>query len=292
MTDTPKLSYADYFDHPFKRRMVRTIERLSGQGVLQALYEQYRTDAAEEPFFAAAIRLLQLDVQFSSARLSEIPGTGPLVVVANHPFGVLDGLMIAWLVSLRRTDFKILTNAVLDGAPEAREWILPIDFGGTRAAQQTNIATRAESLSRLEAGGCIIVFPAGGVSTSPRPFAGLAVDDTWKPFTSKLITRSGASVTPIYFEGQNSRLFQWASHVSLELRLALVFREVKRRIGTALQVHIGETLPPDVLRAAGRRNDLMAFLRRQTYGMAPADLQPRIAVAEARFKANKPRIFH
>ena len=199
--------------------------------------------------------------------------------------------MISWLISLRRTDFKVLTNAVLDGAPEARDWLLPIDFSGTREAQAINIATRAESLRRLKDGECIIVFPAGGVSTSPTPFSRMAVDDTWKPFTAKLITHSGASVTPIYFEGQNSRLFQWASHMSIELRLALIFREVKRRIGTDVPVHIGETLSPEQLAQAGKRHDLMNFLRAQTYGMAPADKQASIARAEARFEASKPAIF-
>ncbi len=292
MEEAPKLSYAAYFDHPLTRGMVRTIERLSGQPYLQKLYETYREDLADEPFFAAAVKLLNLDVEFSSARLAQIPETGPLVVVANHPFGVLDGLLISWLVSLRRKDFKVLTNAVLDGAPEAREWLLPIDFSPTKEAQAVNIATRAECLERLNAGECVIIFPAGGVSTSPTPFYRAAVDDTWKPFTAKLITRSGAQVTPIFFEGQNSRLFQWASHVSLELRLALIFREVKRRVGTAIPVHIGETLTPETLASAGKRHELMNFLRDQTYGMAPLNQQPAIAKAQARFEASKPAIFH
>ncbi|MEM1148918.1 MAG: lysophospholipid acyltransferase family protein [Pseudomonadota bacterium] len=290
--ETPKLSYAAYFDHPLKRSMVRTIERLSGQPYLQNLYETYRANLAHEPFFAAAIKLLDLDVEFSSRRLAQIPSHGPLVIVANHPFGVLDGLLISWLVSLRRTDFKVLTNAVLDGAPEAREWLLPIDFNPTKEARDTNIATRAESLERLKNGECIIVFPAGGVSTSPTPFSRIAVDDTWKPFTAKLISRSGASVTPIFFEGQNSRLFQWASHMSIELRLALIFREVKRRVGTAIPVHIGETLTPDVLAMAGKRQELMNFLREQTYQMAPLRQHASIARAHARFEASKPSIFH
>jgi len=292
MEEAPKLSYAAYFDHPLTRGMVRTIERLSGQPYLQKLYETYRENLADEPFFAAAVKLLNLDVEFSAARLAQIPETGPLVVVANHPFGVLDGLLISWLVSLRRKDFKVLTNAVLDGAPEAREWLLPIDFAPTKDAQAVNIATRAECLERLNAGECVIVFPAGGVSTSPTPFYRAAVDDTWKPFTAKLITRSGARVTPIFFEGQNSRLFQWASHVSLELRLALIFREVKRRVGTAIPVHIGETLTPETLASAGKRHELMNFLRDQTYGMAPLKQQPAIAKAQARFEASKPAIFH
>ena len=292
MEEAPKLSYAAYFDHPLKRGVVRTIERLSGQPYLQKLYETYRESLTDEPFFAAAVKLLNLDVEFSSARLAQIPETGPLVVVANHPFGVLDGLLISWLISLRRKDFKVLTNAVLDGAPEAREWLLPIDFAPTKEARATNIATRAESLERLRSGECIIVFPAGGVSTSPTPFSRAAVDDTWKPFTAKLITRSEAHVTPVFFEGQNSRLFQWASHVSIELRLALIFREVKRRVGTAIPVHIGETLTPETLASAGKRHELMNFLRDQTYGMAPSAQQNAIAKAHARFEAAKPAIFH
>lgn len=292
MTANPQLSYADYFEHPVKRRLVRTIEKISGQPRLQSLYETYRRDLAHEPFFSAAVKLLQLDVQFSASRLAQIPAEGPLVVVANHPFGVLDGLLISWLISLKRKDFKVLTNAVLDGAPEAREWILPIDFAGTKEAQATNISTRAESLKRLANGECIVVFPAGGVSTSPTLFARAAVDDTWKPFTAKLITKSGAAVTPVFFEGQNSRLFQWASHVGIELRLALIFREVRRRIGTAMNVHIGETLTPELLQQSGSRHDLMTFLRQQTYGMAPERQQPAIARAEARWNESKPKIFN
>jgi len=251
MEPTPKLSLAEYYDSPAKRRLIRFVEKLTGQPKLQKLYERYRADLAHEPFFAAAIKLLELDVKFSASRLAQIPATGPLVIVANHPFGVLDGLLISWIVSLRRTDFKVLTNAVLDGAPEASEWLLPIDFAGTREAQAVNIATRSEALKLLGDGGCIVVFPAGGVSTSPTPFDKMAVDDTWKPFTAKLITKSQASVTPIYFDGQNSRLYQLASHASLELRLALMFREVKRRIGKRVNVEIGETIGPDVLATAG-----------------------------------------
>lgn len=291
MEPTPKLSLAEYYDSPAKRRLIRFVEKLTGQPKLQKLYERYRADLAHEPFFAAAIKLLELDVKFSASRLAQIPATGPLVIVANHPFGVLDGLLISWIVSLRRTDFKVLTNAVLDGAPEASEWLLPIDFAGTREAQAVNIATRSEALKLLGGGGCIVVFPAGGVSTSPTPFDKMAVDDTWKPFTAKLITKSQASVTPIYFDGQNSRLYQLASHASLELRLALMFREVKRRIGKRVNVEIGETIGPDVIATAGKRHELMAFLREQTYGMAPEKARKKIAKAYEKFEAKKPAIF-
>lgn len=222
---------------------MRAVERLTGQPKIKQLYDHYRADLSRDvPFFEAAIRLLDLDVLFSAGRHALIPREGPLVVVANHPFGVLDVLIISWLISLRRGDFKVLTNSVLDALPEARPYLLP-------------------------------------------------VDDEWRPFTAKLITQSGAHVTPIFFDGQNSRLFQIASHLSLELRLALVFRELRRRMGKTLRVEIGETLTPDELEAAGKRRGLMEFLREKTYALAPDGKGPRYREAGVRFQANKPKIF-
>ena len=287
MNSVPQLSYASYFDDPVKRTVVRFVERLSGQPRLQNMYETYRRDLADQPFFDAAISLLKLNVQYDELRLNALPASGPLVVVANHPFGVLDGLVISWLISRRRSDFKVLTNAVLDGAPEARDWLLPIDFANTREAKETNIATRAACLKRLQAGECIVVFPAGGVSTSPTPFSRAAVDDVWKPFTASLITRTGAQVTPIFFEGQNSRLFQIASHVSLELRLALIFREVKRRIGTDLPVQIGETLTASDIANLGKRQNLISQLRQRTYGMASPNMMASISRAETEAESRR-----
>lgn len=291
-TESSNLSYASYFDDPVKRRMIRTIERLSGQPKIKKLYEHYRDDLSHDvPFFEAAMRLLDLDVRFSASRHAEIPKDGPLVIVANHPFGVLDGLVICWLTSLRRGDFKVLTNSALDGVPEARPYLLPVDFSGTKEALAANVTMRKDALEHVKAGGCVIVFPGGGVATTPRPFDKTAVDDAWKPFTAKLITHSGAHVTPIYFGGQNSRLFQWASHMSIELRLALVFREVKRRMGSVLPVEIGTTLTPEALKAGGKRSELMDFLREKTYGLAPAKMGERYRKAGIRFQEKKPKVF-
>ena len=170
-------------------------------------------------------------------------------------------------------------------------YLLRVDFSGTREALAANVAMRKAALDHVKAGGCVIVFPSGGVATTPRPFDRTAVDDEWKPFTAKLITHGNASVTPFFFDGQNSRLFQMASHLSLELRLALVFREVRRRMGKTLQVEIGETLSPDDLAAAGKRRGLMEFLRERTYGLAPGRGPLRYQEATRRFMERKPRVF-
>lgn len=292
--EKPDLSYASYFEHPLKRNVIRAVERLSGQPKIIKLYNRYLEELKHDtPFFTAAVKLLELDVQFKASRLASIPRTGPLVVVANHPFGVLDGIVICWLVSLAREkeDFKILTNAALDGIPEARPYLLPVDFSETKEALASNLQMRKDALQLVKDGGCVIVFPSGGVATAPTPFYKVAAEDEWKPFTSKLITRSGAHVTPIFFSGQNSRLFQIASHLSVELRLALVFREVKRKMGKEMHVEIGDTLSPEDLKDVGKRAELMRFLREKTYGLAGEDMAERYRVAGEKFAAKKPKAF-
>ena len=266
-------SYAAPSDPPVKRGLIRLVERATGQPKLKRLYlENQRYPRAGESFFAAAVRQLDLDVRFDAAALARIPATGPVVVVANHPYGVLDGIVISWLVEQVRRDFVVLTNAVLMRAPEVRGHILPIDFAGTAEATRTNIESRADARAALERGGAVVVFPAGAVSTAPdrwgrRP----AVDARWQPFIAALVQRAGATVVPIWFGGQNSRLFQIASHLSATLRLSLIFHEVKARIGTLLPVAIGAPIPYPALAHLSDRQALADHLHNVVYALAPAD---------------------
>ena len=193
------------------------------------------------------------------------------MIVANHPFGVLDGIVISHLVAKIRTDFKLLTNSVLCRASELRPYLLPIDFAGTPAALATNLRSRADALSWLCAGGALVVFPGGAVATSERMFARHAVDPAWKLFTAKAIRRAGATVVPMFFEGQNSRLFQLASHVSLTLRLSLLFNEVRNKIGSVVAVRIGAPVPYAELSHLAERKALADHLRRMTYQLGERD---------------------
>ena len=125
----------------------------------------------------------------------------------------------------------------------------------------------------------VVVFPAGAVSTAPDKL-GLkpAVDARWQPFVSQLIQRSRATVVPIWFSGQNSRLFQIASHLSYTLRISLIFHEVKSRIGRCLPVVIGAPIPFAAIAGVQDRQALADELRSLVYGLArlaPAIDKPR-----------------
>jgi putative hemolysin len=261
-------SYADPTDPRLKRFFIRVVERLTGQPYLKWLYEENKAHPVPgESFWSAAIRKLELKLVYNEDALAAWPKTGPLVVVANHPFGVLDGLIVCEIVSRVREDFRVLTNAVLLRAEEVKEFLLPVDFAETEEALKTNLHTRAEAKAHLLKGGCLVVFPAGGVSTTPTIWHKRAIDAEWKNFTARLISQAKAPVAPVYFAGQNSRLFQLASHVSLTLRLSLLFKEVHDRIGTEVNLRLGELVPYARLAGINDRQSFMDVLKNITYSL-------------------------
>jgi putative hemolysin len=261
-------SYASADDPKLKRFVIRIIERLSGQPYLKSLYEDFRNNPVPgESFWESAVRRLELKLVLDEDKLSQWPKTGPLVVVSNHPFGVLDGVVIAQLVSRVRQDFLVLTNSVLYRAEEIRPFLLPVDFAETEEALQTNLKTRALAKSHLQKGGCLVVFPAGGVSTTPSVWHKRAIDSEWKTLTGRLISQAKAPVAPVFFAGQNSRLFQLASHVSMTLRLSLLFKEVHDKIGSEIHVRIGDIISYEKLATIPDRRAFMDLLKDATYAL-------------------------
>jgi putative hemolysin len=265
--ETVIFSYATDDDPWLKRVLIRTIEKTTGQPYLKNVYDQHHNNPVHgESPWAAAMRLLELKLNYNRDGLTHLPKTGPLAVVANHPFGVVDGLIVSYLISTIRDDFVVLTNSVLYQAEEIRRYLLPVDFSETQDALETNIKSRAAAKAHLTRGGCLIVFPAGGASTAPKPWSKRAVDAEWKNLSAKLIAAAKAPVVPIYFAGQNSRLFQVASHISMTLRLSLFFREVYDKIGGDIHIRIGKVIPYADLERLDRKI-LMEHLRKVTYAL-------------------------
>lgn len=263
------LTYASRCDRLASRAFIHTVELLTGQIKLKRLYDIYQSELrGTVDFWEAAMRLLNLSIDYDPAKLEALPSTGPLIIVANHPFGLIDGLLIGNLAKRVRGDFKVLTNSRLyPPDAEVQHYILPIDFDPTETARATNLATRATARTHLKGGGCLIIFPAGGVATTPTPFARAAIDLDWKPFTARLIHEAKASVAPIYFYGQNSRLFQIASHVGMTARMAFLLHEVANKIGCSFRASIGDVIPYELLRDMRETKALSLFLRESTHAL-------------------------
>lgn len=264
----PRFSYASDELGRVGQAMVRLIEWGTGQPRIRRMYEAY-VELARPPelFWQDAIAALQLEVRLDRRPADVIPESGPLVVVANHPFGVVDGIILCWTVAQVRDDYQIMTHRVLHQAPEVRPRILPVDFSGTEAATLDNLRSRRQARELLARRGALLVFPGGGVAAAPIPF-GRAVDRPWGPLAAKLALAAGAAVLPVYFEGQNSRLFHIASNIHQTLRYALLFHEVRNKIGRQIAVTLGDVIPHDRLRALGDRSTVTAFLEQTTHALA------------------------
>lgn len=276
MKSTPsEISYAWSAANGFERAVIKSIENLTGRPRLIRMAMHYEREvAAGRDFWEVMQNRYSLTLDMPDGALDNLPSEGAAVCIANHPFGILDGLAMGRLLSMRRKnkDFKILANSVFRKASELDAHILPVSFEDTKEAVQMNLQTRREAVEFLANGGAIAIFPGGTVSTAARPFSD-PIDPRWKTFTAKLVSRSDATVVPIFFEGTNSRLFQVVSHISQTLRLALLISEFGSRVGGSVGIQIGEPIKRDEIMA--RRSDplaLMDYLRDTVYALSPVPI--------------------
>ncbi|MDX2287780.1 MAG: 1-acyl-sn-glycerol-3-phosphate acyltransferase [Hyphomicrobiaceae bacterium] len=272
-----ELSYVSDNDPAWKRWTIAAIEDVSGRRRYLPLYRRWINGSGHEGVrFAEALKLLGVDLAIDSPAPwpPPIDPQTPLVMVANHPFGIGDGMVALTLAEQLGRPFRVLINNDLLKVPEIRPFSLPIDFSETRAATEMNLASRAEARRLLREGVTIIVFPAGGVATAANPF-GRAEELPWKTFTARLVQLAEASVLPVYFGGQNSVLFHLVSRLSLTLRLSLLVSEFRYFRNTTYAAHVGEVVPFASIPGREDRRALTDELYLMVHRMAPwANGQP------------------
>ena len=281
----PELSYANPNDPKLKQWLIRRVEGLSGRDHFADLYEIWRNDIVGKSHrvMGEMLNLIQvgLAVQGEQWPPEKIPET-PIVIIANHPFGIGDGIAVCAMAEQLGRPFRVIINNDLLKVPEMRPYSLPINFEESREAIQMNLDTRREAVRLLKEGVTVIVFPAGGVATAKKGF-GKAEDLPWKLFPAKMIKDAGASVIPIYFEGQNGRLFHLASRISVTMRLSLLIREFRRLAGKTIVARVGEVIPAATLAQIRDRKELTEFLYDAVFSMrgniklAGSYARPRIA---------------
>ncbi|MFN3831511.1 MAG: lysophospholipid acyltransferase family protein [Allorhizobium sp.] len=267
-----ELSYANERDPKLKRWFIRSIEGLSGRDRFTRLYEIWRNDIVgkTDRVFGKMLDLINVDLKIEGTWPPERIPDGPIVIVANHPFGIGDGIAVLALAEQLGRPFRVLINNELLKVPEMAPYSLPVSFEETKEALALNMQTRHEALRLLKEGVTVVIFPAGGVATAKKGF-GRAEDLPWKMFPAKLIQAAKANVVPVYFEGQNGRLFHLASKISLTLRVSLLIREFRRLSGSTIRARVGVMIPWEELSSHGDRKELLARLFGAVFAMAPVE---------------------
>lgn len=267
------ISYAHSAATRGGRAVIRVMENVTGRISLIKRAAGYEHEvAAGRDFWEVMVDRYGLSLDVVGGSLSNIPANGPLILIANHPYGILDGLMMGHILSTVRGDFRILAHKVFRKAADLNRIILPVNFDESRESVQENLATRKEALRYLSAGGAIGIFPGGTVSTAARPFS-QPMDPGWRSFTARMVAKSGATVVPVYFDGHTSRLFQIASHLHSTLRMGLLIKEFRKRVDTPVRVVVGQPIAQAELDArACDARAMMDFLRKATYELSPTPL--------------------
>lgn len=268
--DRRSLTYSNTFAHPVTRTMIRAMEWMTGKvSILRRVREFERMGAPTgQAFWPATMQVMGIDLLTPAEQLDRIPDRGPVVFVANHPHGLVDGMILADLIGRRRNDYRILTRSLLTGIDEsAASYMIPVPFPHEPDAQKKMIEMRAEAMEHLAEQGLIALFPSGVVAASETMF-GPAIESEWNVFTAKMIRKSGATIVPCYFQGANSRWYQMANRISPILRQGLLIHEVVYSFDRPQAPIIGKPIrPADWEERIQNPRQFMAWLRARTLSL-------------------------
>lgn len=248
------------FDLGLPSYFERVLKKWLGLTRLQQIYAQVQSlnspDSGSDGFCRTALRELQVQYGFSGFPVEELKSLkGPVVFVANHPYGAIDALILVILMSEARTDFRLMTNWVVSAIPELKPVLVPVSIMRKSLDRPWNVKQLKLTLNHLACGGTLGLFPGGEVAAVKWTSLVRPVESSWHPHLAKIVKRSKATVVPVYFDGQNSATFQYLGLIVPFLRIALLARElaggtrkVNVRIGQPVIFGSGHSelgLPPD-----------------------------------------------
>jgi putative hemolysin len=239
-------------------------ERLSALTKIRDIYKALPESSGPHEFLDNVLRHFQIEYEMARAEMVSIPTTGPLIVISNHPFGGIDGILLGALLFSVRPDVRIMTNFMLGAIPELRPIFIPVDpFGGKDAAAKNVPGLRA-AVRWVRQGGLLLVFPAGEVSHLKLRERRVE-DPKWNDSLAHLVRLARAPVLPVYFEGRNSNFFQAAGLIHPRVRTALLPREILKKQSTRIRLKIGTVVPLSRMEPIREDSALTTYLRFQTY---------------------------
>lgn len=268
LREPPRISYTNPDDTWLVRHFVSSIEILLGRNKIEAVYNNLKVEQFNlTKFFSSALEETKITAKYDLDKLHAVPKTGPLMFVANHPFGVVDGIVLCDMALRVRGDLRIMLHSLLCQDSQLAQFFLPIDFQENKQALKTNIRSKQLALEFLSQDIPVLIFPSGMVSTADKFGFGTVRDAPWTTFAAKIIREARATVVPIFFHGQNSRKFHVASHIGEPFRMAMLVHEVINKFGKTVEIEIGDPLTWEHLAGRGGRQQLTDYLYRQVQSL-------------------------
>lgn len=287
------------FRDPIRKSMVPMMEQILGKIIhlqdLNRLYAQLDIDGGCLPFPDRLLSCLGIDYKIPASGFEAIPRSGPLIVVANHPFGAVEGLVLASVLNRVRPDVKIMANYILSRIDELREFMIFVDPFGNPGSMQKNLRPLRQSIEWLRSGGVLAIFPAGEVSHIHVGEAQVT-DPKWNSSVARIQRKTGAPVLPVFFRGSNGPLFQALGLLHSKIRTILLPREFLKRRDQVLELEVGSVIPANRLEKIDCDEARTSYLRQRTYllgkrsssksasasaAASPLNRQPRPSVASA-----------
>ncbi len=253
----------------FSNLIPRFLHPVLGIDQMERSYVELQSLGTTRPFTERLLDHLQVTYRVAERDLAQIPRKGSTVVVVNHPYGILEGAVLATILPRIRPDTRFMANRILSALPEMRDLLVSVDVMGGESAARGNRAGLRQSIEHLENGGLLVVFPAGDVSHFQWR-RGTVTDSQWSPTIARMIeiaARRGSAVriVPAFVEGSNSFLFHAAGSLHSLLRTALLARELFNKRNSRVEVRIGSPIEGEKLLSIPTPEERMDYLRWRTY---------------------------
>ncbi|MFB9216171.1 lysophospholipid acyltransferase family protein [Vibrio sinaloensis] len=246
------------------------VEWATGLSTLDALYKQEALPEDSFEFMQETLARIGTQYQVDQGSLDSVPSEGSVLIVANHPFGGIEGVILASLISQVRKDVKVLANELLKRIPELDELFIGVNVFGGEQAKRTNRRAIKQANQHLKEGGVLIIFPAGEVSAW-QAGENKITDKEWSQSVAKFVKHAEATTVPIFINGMNSKLFYQAGRIHPLLRTALLGRELLNKSGETISVSVGNPIPYSEVKDFEKDSDITQYFRLNTYLMGSMD---------------------
>jgi len=235
-----------------------------GLGKINRLFDG-AADYQGREFADHLLQNMNITFDFDEQQLSNIPKEGGFVVVCNHPFGGIEGVMLLSLIAKVRPDFKIMANFILSHIPNLKECFFAVNPFEKNPEWKSSVGGIKGAIEHIASGNGLGVFPAGEVSR----YHGhdYPEDLPWSTTIARIIKNAGVPVVPLFWEGRNSRWFYFVDKIHPMLGTARLTRELANKHDKCIPLQIGKPILPSEITEYENPKDLAAYLRNRTYAL-------------------------